>query len=197
MQQVVIITPVTEPHKLAVLFKSLDHDVPILLHWFVIFDCTQINHYHTWQKVFSFHQEDNINIHCILSDKYGVGFGHNRINVGFDILENDVLVNDPSKAECWVYQLDGNTELHPSFLPYLHENEKAIADAQAIIFHNDLHLPPQTLNMGSFCFRLKILNGRRYSGYNWGNEMLFIQTLVESAEKRKFITDFSFEKVSL
>jgi hypothetical protein len=181
MREIIIVTPVTEPHNLAALFKSLLHPFNFTIHWFVVFDCTQVRQYHTWQQTFSFHQEDNINVHCILSDRYQSLFGFKNINVSFDVLENHVLRTDPCKADCWVYQLNGNTELHPTFLAYLNDHQYELSDKE-LIFFNDL-LPERmqiTLsNMGSFCFRLRLLNGLRYAceGYNLIDEVRFINTL--------------------
>lgn len=190
MQQIIIITPVAEPHLLAALFKSLQHDSPVLVHWFVVFDCTQARYYETWQKVFSFHQEHNINIHCILSDKYRDKYGLKNINVAFDILENHVLPTDPKKAECWVYQLTGNAELHPSFVAYLHQNEFALLKSDMIFFNDSF--PPGILlsinNVGSFCFRLRLLNFLRY---NNNYVISFINKLQASCKR-----DVTFSSVS-
>jgi hypothetical protein len=166
MQELIIITPVAEPHRLAALYKSMEHDYPIIIHWFVIFDLSLTKYFHTWKSVFDFAQVREVNVHCLLSDRVRpVSESHYNRNLVFEMLENHVVKMQPLKNECWVYQLEDTNELHPAFTAFIHDRQNELRYYDMIVF-NDVVPTEKQLSVegfGTYAFRLRVSKGMRHS----------------------------------
>lgn len=161
MQEIFVLTPVTDPSRLGAMYRSMEHaDVPVLIHWMVIFDAQHANYFKAWKNVFDFGQIDNVLAHCILSDQYLLpNEAYLHINSALDILENHVATETPHKRSAWVYQLDDTEQLPPSLCLYLHEFERVVTNYDMIMMNKLLYEQDKQ----KYVFRLKcFMNGLRY-----------------------------------
>ena len=194
-----VITPTIRTDNLQEIYNNLLFNAKNLtIIWWVIFDKSIEEEYSHWVKWFNNKNEGikNLIVFPFLSNKEKAIAGHAHRNVVLDILEQTKDFNNIS--EQWIYNLDDDNILHPSFISLLLSGKIDFYDV--VIFSQThgkiLRLKADENNVevchvdtAMILFKLKALNEIRFIESDYCADGHFIKAIWNNNENRKIIEE--------
>ena len=193
MNELHIITPVSRPSNLPAIYHDLNShlvssDKRLQINWWPVFDSNCGEQAHHWKVRLSRSHNDALSINPIISSHYDSLKGHVHRNTVLDILEENAETIDIGHQ--WIYMLDDDNILHPSYLQTITNNENEIFDVLVVNqeqlngktrFYANLESINQGMaDLGMLTFKLKALKGCRFNLSNSNPAIQFVKSLCNS-----------------